>query len=303
MLLVACGLPVQTKQRSYVLAAGERGGLYWRLGAAIAGQVNDRIGQHGMQCSLLPTEGSVENLDLLSSDKASFALCQADSLQAYLEEHPGAPLRYVCSLYDELLTLVVDAQSALHDLEDFRGRQLGIGPLGSGSRGTALVSLELFDLHRPGDIELEELGMEEALRRIEQGALDGYLASMGHPSPVIAQALASGMALRLLPIKGLRQLWADSPVYHPANIDMDYYPQAQNGGEVQTVGVRCLLLCHEGVEDDVAYAMARVLFEALPMIQIQYPSFRALGHRDLVRDPFGRVHPGAQRYWQEQGLL
>ena len=108
-----------------VIASGEIGGVYFQMAGEFCRLVN--LQSHAVQCSVLPTDGSQENLALLADGGADMALVQGDLLlAAYRGEgvfagHPQADLRALMATHAEPLTLVV-RKSWQGGLPALRGR-------------------------------------------------------------------------------------------------------------------------------------------------------------------------------------
>ena len=62
---------------SLVLAGGSKGTPYYRFSVLLADQLNRNMGE-GLKVSVIPTQGSVEGLNLIAKNKADFAIVQSD---------------------------------------------------------------------------------------------------------------------------------------------------------------------------------------------------------------------------------
>ena len=79
-LLVLCSWGVRAMPSSLVIASGEIGGVYFQMAGEFCRLVN--LQPQGVSCSVLPTDGSLENLSLLADGGADMALVQGDMLLA-----------------------------------------------------------------------------------------------------------------------------------------------------------------------------------------------------------------------------
>ena len=64
-----------------------------------------------------------------------------------------------------------------------------------------------------------------------------------------------------------------------------------------------LLLTGTHVADDLVYDVVRTVFENLGVLRGAHPSFGALQPAAMLRDLAAPLHPGAARYYGEQGWL
>ena len=62
---------------SLVLAAGVKGQQYYKFSVLLAEQLNRNMNA-GLKVSVIPTQGSVEGLNLIAKNKADFAVVQSD---------------------------------------------------------------------------------------------------------------------------------------------------------------------------------------------------------------------------------
>jgi len=72
---------------------------------------------------------------------------------------------------------------------------------------------------------------------------------------------------------------------------------------VATAAIGNILVTHAGVSDEVAYQMTKLLFENLERLKA---SHAAAGDIDVNKALDGLaipLHPGAERYYKEIGLL
>jgi TRAP transporter TAXI family solute receptor len=106
---------------------------------------------------------------------------------------PFADLRSVLSLYQELVTVIVRADSHIQDLAGLAGRRVNVGSPGTGTRATwDAIEAELGwrDEERVRPIELRAEATTSALCG---GAIDANLLVVGHPSPLVKTQQAACM--------------------------------------------------------------------------------------------------------------
>ena len=68
-------------------------------------------------------------------------------------------------------------------------------------------------------------------------------------------------------------------------------------------GDALLLVTGADVADDLVYGVVRIVFENLDVVRGAHPSFGALEPAAMVQDLAAPLHPGAARYYGEQGWL
>jgi len=70
-------------------------------------------------------------------------------------------------------------------------------------------------------------------------------------------------------------------------------------GEVETVGVRTVLVVRRDLPDRAAYAVAELLFAAKPRLVATYAEARRTDPRSAVETYPLALHPGAARYYRD----
>ena len=72
--------------------------------------------------------------------------------------------------------------------------------------------------------------------------------------------------------------------------------------DVTTFGVMATFVTSSEVPEDVVYEVTRAVFENLDDFRSLHPAFANLQPETMVRDALSApIHPGAQRYYDEQG--
>lgn len=275
------------------LAAGERGGLYLAFAEILAKQVEARHPDVGVD--VVPTEGSVDNLARLRSGDADMGLALADVAERDRADGPigTAPLA-VARVYENYLQVVVRDSAAVRQLADLRGTRVSIGPAGSGAAKTSEVLFEAAGLG--GQVEMLRLRLSDGLARLGDGGVDALVWSGGVPTPAISD-LDATLPLRMLDLEQVAAPMAE----------LSGYPylvrRVPTGGYVppglRSIGVPDLLLCRQGVSDDVVAAVVDVLATDAP--QLVPPYVRGLQYLDppsMIQTGLIPLHPGAVRAYR-----
>ncbi|MCY1464560.1 TRAP transporter solute receptor, TAXI family [compost metagenome] len=89
--------------------------------------------------------------------------------------------------------------------------------------------------------------------------------------------------------------------YQSATIPAKTYDGQE--GEVATVSIVNVLVTHEGVSDDLAYQMTKLLFDNLPRLVTAHAAAKDIRLEDAAKNLPIPLHPGAERFYKEKGLL
>lgn len=166
-----------------VIAAGPEDGIYARF----ATRYQTFLEQHGITLEIRFTSGSIENLEQLDRDND----VQIGLVQSGCGDRANSPyLRGLASLAIEPVWLFHRQDLPLADLRDLRGRRLGTGLEGSGSRIVAMEVLRKNGLDA-SSVTVSPLANDQSAAALEAGTLDAACFVVGSESPLVKQLLAS----------------------------------------------------------------------------------------------------------------
>jgi uncharacterized protein len=250
------------------LAAGDPGGMYLAFAEILAKRVQQRY--PGITVEVLPTEGTVENLERLRAGEADMGLALADVAER--DRAAGPPEtepQAVARVYENYLQVIVRETAAARQLSDLYGQRVSFGAAGSGGAVTAEVLFDAAGLR--GGVEVLRYRLKDALARLADGSIDALVWSGGVPTPAVAE-LNGEVPLRMLDIGRLTEPMsrlADFPYVARRVPRGGYVPPA-----IHSVGVPDLLLCRPSVADDAVGTVVDVV--ATDAAQLVPPYVRGL---------------------------
>lgn len=299
------------QQRSFVaIGTGAVTGVYYPTGQALAQMINQKEAEYGVRASVESTGGSVFNVNAIVSGDLDFGVVQSDrQYQAYhgLREWetagPQESLRSLFSLHAESVTLVASVESGINSLEQIKGKRVNIGNPGSGQRGNSLDVLRAANINHEADFQAESLTASEAPNMLQDGRLDAFFYTVGHPSGAITEASSGNRKVRIIPIVNMEALLASAPYYAPATINHELYPGLENEAPIPSIGVKATFVTDARVSDEIVYALTKEVFENLEQFKSLHPAFAELTPADMLQALSAPVHPGALRYYVEADLI
>ncbi|EST38443.1 hypothetical protein N566_07415 [Streptomycetaceae bacterium MP113-05] len=282
-------------------ATGVPTGVYQQYGLLLQQRVERDV--PGLTMKLEPSQGSVQNLDMLISGKADFTLAQSDAVAAHLKSGGEGTdeLRAVARLYDDYMQLVVPAESPVRRARDLRGLRVGMGEERSGVSLVAGRLLEAAGLERAEDIEAVPAGIDEMPRMLRRGELDAFFWSGGLPTGAV-ENLAVRDHIRLVPLGDLmprlHRMEPETRHYRAAVMPGDAYPSVQQGEPVNTIAVANLLVTTEQADPAVTEALTRSLIRSRDDIGRQVHAAQKVDLRTAIYTGPLPLHDGAQRYYR-----
>lgn len=298
------------QQQFVTIGTGGVTGVYYAAGGAICRLMNQTREEHGFRCSAEATGGSVFNLNAMRQGEFDFGLVQSDwqyhalnGTSSFEDAGPWEDLRAVFSVHPEPFTVVARADAGIAGLEDLRGKRFNIGNPGSGTQASMDLLLEALGWSRSDFSLAAELRADEHGPALCDNQIDAFFYGVGHPSANIADPTTTCGA-KIVPLEGeaIDQLVEANPYYAQVNIPGGLY--TGNPDDIPTYGVLATLVASTDVPEEAVYNLVRSVFENFDSFRSLHPAFANLTPEEMVGNGNSApLHPGAERYYREQGWL
>lgn len=317
-LVIGCGpsgekatseAPAKAKTTFITIGTGGITGVYYPTGGAIARIVNQKKDVYGIRCTVESTGGSVFNVNAIMAGDLQFGVVQSDrqyqairGLAEWKDKGKQEDLRAVFSIHPESITLVAAVDADIHDIADLRGKRVNIGNPGSGQRQNSIDALEAVGIDYKTDMNAEGIKASESASLLQDGRIDAFFYTVGHPSGSIKEATAGARKVRFASITGVDSLLAKYPYYAKAYVPVKLYPGAENTANVDTFGVKATFVTSAKVSEDVVYAVTKEVFDNFDSFKKLHPAYAVLTKEGMLEGLSAPLHPGALKYYQEAGL-
>jgi hypothetical protein len=285
-------------------------GVYYSAGSAVCRVANPTLKQNGLSCEAISTEGSIANINGLRSSKLDMAIVQSDlQFEAYHGSGPFAAagafpeLRAVFALHPEPFTVVARSDSGIRTFDDLKGKRVNIGNPGSGQRATMEQLMQAKGWTMKDFAYVSELDSTRQADALAANQVDAIVFTVGHPSGAILRA-TKGVSARLIPVTGpeVDRLIAAHPYYSKAVIPGGFYPGTNT--DTETFGVRATLVTSSAMPDEEVYEVVQSVFENFDRFKALESALTELNKQDMVKASLSApLHPGAERYYKQAGLM
>ncbi|MFV9653999.1 TAXI family TRAP transporter solute-binding subunit [Pseudomonas sp. NY15366] len=284
---------------------GGTSGVYYPIGVALSQLYSNGI--EGSKTSVQATKASVENLNLLEAGRGELAFALGDSVADAWNgvEDAGfkAPLkkiRAIAGTYPNYIQIVANAESGIKTLEDLKGKRISVGAPKSGTELNARAIFEAAGLSYKDMGKVEFLPYAESVELIKNRQLDATLQSSGLGMAAIRD-LASTMKISFVAIPAEVTAKIDNAAYEAATIPAGTYDGQD--ADVPTVAINNILVTHEGVSDEVAYQMTKLMFDNLGRLGTAHSAAKDIKLETATQNLPIPLHPGAERFYKEAGAL
>ncbi|MEJ2102189.1 MAG: TAXI family TRAP transporter solute-binding subunit [Desulfobacterales bacterium] len=270
------------------------------------------IGTGGITGVYYPTGGSVFNVNAVMARDLEFGIVQSDrqyqawyGLAEWKDKGKQKDLRAVFTIHPEAITLVAADDAGIKSIQDLKGKRVNIGNPGSGQRQNSIDALTAAGIDWQKDLQAESVVADEAPGLLQDGRIDAYFYTVGHPSGNIKEATAGRRKVRIIDVvgPGLDKLISEKPYYAKAIIEMSNYPGALNKEDVHTFGVKATFVTSAKVPDEVVYAITKEVFENFDNFKKLHPAYSVLTKKGMLEGMTAPIHPGAMKYYKEAGLM
>lgn len=284
------------------IATGGSSGVYYQVGATFSDLLSDELGSDS---SVQATGASAENINLLTDGNAEIAFTMGDANVQALEGtgpfdgDPRDGLMAFAALYPNTVQIVATTASGIESVEDLAGANVAVGDVGSGVELNAQTILSAHDMSYD-DLNADYLDYGEATDQMANGHIDAAFVTSGVPNPALTE-LATNTDFIVLPIEGegRENLLSELDYFIEDVIPGDTYQQSE---DVETVGVVNHLMVSSELSEDAVYDITRVFFENLDAIHNSHAAAEDITLEDATDGLTVPLHPGAERYFEENGV-
>ena len=284
---------------TFTVGTGNPGGVFVRYGEALSKVVGRRL--DGVAAKTQLTNASVQNLQMVAGGTIDIGFSLGDTAADALAGTGtfDQPLDVVAlaRTYDSFVHLVVREDSPIKTAADLRGRRIGVGAVGSGTRVIATRILEHAGMGL-ADIEVSSATLESSSAAVLGGGLDAFFFVSGLPNQAVL-SLSEKIGIRLIGLRGAVESMVETygPEYVAGPIPASVYGLKS---AVDTVSVKNYIVAEGKMGPRLAYAVTRVMFEAQDEIDGLSPGVAQPGIGAAIFTSPLELHPGALRYYRER---
>lgn len=317
-------LPAMAQDPTFFrIGTGGAGGTYFPIGGTIANGISSPPGSRacddGGQCGVpgliaiaQSTTASVFNNAAVENGELEAGLAAADVTRdmflgtGKFDGKPHPKLRIVANLFPEDLHLVMPKGETIADLGALAGKRVGIAQAGSGTQVAVLQMLEAWGVTRD-NMEEAELNNSQSAERLADGQIDAYFYAAGWPVAAMVQLSSTkGMSLHSFSEADLQKINEIIPAYIPSKIPAGVYEGIDT--DTMTPAVSAMLVVSSDLSEELVYQLTKALWndntrKLLDNGHAKGKQITADTALDGVAELGVPLHPGAEKFYKEAGLL
>ena len=304
MILAGMSTMTAAAAENLTLATGGTTGTYYAVGGVMATVLNPVL--ENSSITVTSTGASKANIQLIDDEDADLALVQNDVMYyAYngidLFEEEGAYTTFaaVAGLYDETVQIVT-CDPSIATIADLAGKTVSVGDAGSGVEFNAKQILAAYDLSFD-DIKVVNASFQDSADSLKDGKIDAAFVVAGAPTTAVVDlATVKDISLVQLDAEHIEKLQGEYDFYTETVIPAGTYTGFDE--DATTVSVRATLIASTEVSEDAVYELLAGMFDNQEELIAGHAKFEFLNLEDAVKGISVPFHPGAMKYFDEQGI-
>ncbi len=319
--LLGAAMATAQEPQFFRIGTGGTAGTYYPIGGLIANAISSPPGSRscedggscgvpGLIATALSSNGSVANVNGIAGGTLELGFSQSDVAtwaQAGTGIWEGQPavekLRAIANLYPESIHLVASADSGIASVADLEGKRVSLDEPGSGTLVDARIILGAHGLEE-SDVEASFLKPDQAAERMRDGAMDAFFFVGGFPAGAIAE-LASQADITLVPIEGegAASIIEEYPFFSEHVIPAGTYEGQEDDLTTLSVGAQWITSADQ--PEELIYGITAALWNdaTRKLLDAGHAKGREITP-DTALDGVGiPLHPGAERFYKEAGLI
>lgn len=295
--------------KMYKFSGGPSGGTFQYYASAITSLTKSAMKGSGLKVLASSSGGSIENIRLVNANRSQMAVSysghvfQARNGMLKNDDRKYTDVLAMAYCYGAPAQLVVRADSGITKTSQLVGKRVGVGNAGSG----AAANCELFftELGIWDKVERSFQGYRAASEAFKNKQLDAFWVFVGYPNASIIEA-ALQTDIRLIDVyKDAEEigLFEKYPYFSKVVIPAGTYKGVDK--DTHTFQDSTLWVANSKVSADDAYKLLSEVFspEGLAHMVATHKSAKAMGVENGLKGVKTPLHPGAERFWKEKGVL
>lgn len=311
--LVACGDSstnddqggTTTEKVGITIATGGTTGTYYAVGNALCTVLDSKLTLSKL--TAVDSGASKANVQLVTAGGAQMSILQSDVLN-YAHNGSGGETMFegaadmnslwVAGVYNETVQLVTSPD--VKSVEDLKGKTVCVGDVGSGTALNAAQVLEAYGMTFD-DIKVMYDSFGGGADAMKNGQAQAAFTVAGAPTPALTDLATSyDFNMPSLSEEAVTYLTTNYPFLVQDNLAGGTYSCVPE--ETVCVAVKAVITASKDLSEDVVYEITKTMFESQSELAGSQAKFQYLNAEDAVAGSFD-LHPGAEKYYKEIGVL
>jgi uncharacterized protein len=219
-------------------------------------------------------------------------------------------LRSVLNFPIGVYSIFTYLDSGIRSMQGIKGKKVFAGPPSGGSKAIATALVEgMSGLTANKDFQLVDLNWGEAAEAFENREFDVYVRLNNTPDPII-NSIAKKDQIRFFGLQDadykaariVQQLRLPGRTLEAIDTRV-YGKNVLNKDPVQSIGSWAGIATHKDMPKTQVYAMTKAFWEHIDKSEIMAPWLQVVRIDTALVEMNMPLHPGAQQYYEERGMI
>ena len=304
LVMLVCSQVYARDPRFLSIGTASTGGAFYPIGISMAELISKEV---GINTSAIVTGGAVENNSLIEKENVDIAITMSfmaynasKGLSPYTKPQPNVNVLF-SGLSKGVFHIVVNKNSDIYSISDLKGKKVALGPAGGGA---IAVANDIFSYYNLGEDDFKPvyISYAQAADSLTDGNVDAVVVQSAAPASAISNLTAARKPIRILSIEDdvLNKLLAQAPYF-----SKEVLPKSMYGTDtdIVTVYTPLVVVVRKDLSEDLVYRITKSIFENQDLIRNSHPSAKEFSLDIATEAVPTTIHPGAARYFREQGKL
>ena len=284
---------------SFKVGTASQGGTYFVYGSGWANLVAETLGING---GGEVTGGPVQNAALVQTGDMQFGMVtMGPAFDAWNGESALAPglkhdkLRAMFPMYQTAFSVIALKDSGISSISDLEGKTVGVGPAG-GTPGTYWPRIfEALGVN----VEVRNGGAADLAGQLQDGLIDAFAFASGLPTPAFSQLEAqTDVTIFAFTPEEVATLTESFPV-SAFEIPADVYTSTSE--PIPSIAMWNFAITNADIPESLVYEVVKTVMGGHDrMMEIHKAAAETLPE-NVDKNPFLPFHPGAVRWFEENG--
>lgn len=302
VLLIAT--PVMAASDVFVrIGTSSVGGGFYLIGNTIAQLGTQKL--KNMNFTAV-TGGSIKNCINLGNKEIELGMVQSSTVNDAWHgtggfKQPIKTLRYITAIYPMPAHILVNKAANIKSIADFKNKRVDYGSVGQGIEINVREIMSVYGLDDK-DVKIERFGRAEVADALKVGDSEAHIWTTNAPNAQATDMIRSGkVGLIGIEKEKVQEIVKKFPHYAAAVIPGGIYEGYTS--DIPVVAAVGSLLTYEDMPEDVIYQITKMLHTNDKFLKERLNYFSDFNLQFALSGMSVPLHPGAQKYYIEVGLL
>lgn len=301
---LASGLAGTASAENLRFMTGPQGGSWYPMGGAIKNVVEEAAPDTTLQ--VLPGAG-IANVLAVEAGKADVAFANSVSTVDAINGKPpfdeaAENVCHLATLYPQYFQIVTTQDTGIEQINELAGRKLTTQPTGNTGEAITQHLLQAAGLSYDDMEGTDFVSYTDSVALLKDGNSEVFTLGTTVPASAIMD-LASARDVRLLPVDDelLAKMQEINPGYQRRMVPAGSYPDQD--AEVPTIGYATHMIARCDLDDAAVQTILQQIVDKQQDLASVAKAIGTTSKEDMAADIGVPMHPAAEEFWKEQGVL